>query len=61
MIESITDRQPAILVNMGDSVHVIPLSLLRMLASGEDYNGEAGEFIRILSRALVDLSDELHR
>lgn len=61
MIESIADRQPAIVVNMGDSVHVISIVTLRQLANGEQYNGEADELIRILSRALVDLSNELHR
>lgn len=57
MIESIADRQPAIVVNMGDCVHVISVVTLRQLANGEPYNGEAGELIRILSRALVDLSN----
>lgn len=61
MIESIADRQPAIVVNTGDSVHVISIVTLRQLANGEQYNGEADELIRILSRALVDLSDELYR
>ena len=61
MIESIADRQPAIVVNMGDCVHVISIVTLRQLANGEQYNGEADELIRILSRALVDLSDELYR
>ena len=58
MIESITDRQPAILVNMGDGVHVISIVTLRQLANGEPYNGEAGELIRILSKALVDFNDD---
>jgi hypothetical protein len=58
MIESIADRQPAIVVNMGDYVHVISIVTLRQLANGEQYNGEADELIRILSRALVDLIDE---
>ena len=57
MIESIADRQPAILVDMGDCVHVISIVTLGQLANGEPYNGEAGELIRILSRALVDLSE----
>ena len=54
MIESIADRQPAIVVSMGDCVHVISIVTLRQLANGEPYNGEVGELIRILSRALVD-------
>ena len=57
MIESIADRQPAIVVSMGDCVHVISIVTLRQLANGEPYNGEADELIRILSRALVDLSE----
>lgn len=57
MIESISDRQPAIVVNMGDCVHVISIVTLRKLANGEQYNGEPDELIRILSRALVDLSE----
>lgn len=61
MIEPIADRQPAIVVKMGGCVHVISIVTLRQLANGEQYNGEADELIRILSRALVDLSDELHR
>jgi len=55
MIESIEDRQPAIVINMGDCVHVISVVTLRQLANGEHYNGEVNEFIQILSRALVDL------
>lgn len=55
MIESLADKQPAIVVNIGDCVHVISVVTLRQLANGEPYNGEANEFIRVLSRALVDL------
>lgn len=55
MIESLADKQPAIVINMGDSVHVISIVTLRQLASGEPYNGEPDELFRILSRALVDL------
>lgn len=55
MIESIEDYQPAIVVNTGDSVHVISIVTLRQLANGEPYNGDVNEFIRLLSKALVDL------
>lgn len=55
MIESLADKQPAIVINMGDCVHVISVVTLRQLANGEPYNGDVNEFIRILSRALVDL------
>jgi len=55
MIESLADKQPAIVINTGDCVHVISIVTLRQLANGELYNGEPDELIKILSRALVDL------
>ena len=55
MIESLADKQPAIVINMGDCVHVISVVTLRQLANGEQYNGDVNEFIRLLSKALVDL------
>jgi hypothetical protein len=55
MIESLADKQPAIVINTGDCVHVVSVVTLRQLANGEKYNGDTNEFIRILSRALVDL------
>lgn len=55
MIESLADKQPAIVINTGDCVHVISVVTLRQLANGEPYNGDVNEFIRLLSKALVDL------
>ena len=58
MGDSLADRQPAIVINMGDTVHVVSLVTLRLLARGEDYGGDVDEMIRLLATALVDLIDD---
>ena len=58
MGDNLSDRQPAIVINMGDTVHVVSLVTLRLLARGEEYGGDVDEMIRLLAKALVDLIDE---
>jgi hypothetical protein len=43
---------------MGDTVHVVSLVTLRLLARGEPYEGCCDTMIQLLARALVDLIDE---
>lgn len=45
MIESLEDYQPAIVVNTGDSVHVISVVTLRQLANGEKRTSLYGYFL----------------
>lgn len=56
--DSLADRQPAIVINMGDTVHVVSMVTLRLLARGEPYEGDCDMLIQLLARALVDLIDE---
>ena len=56
--DNLSDRQPAIVINMGETVHVVSLVTLRLLARGEPYEGDCDMLIQLLARALVDLIDE---
>jgi hypothetical protein len=56
--DNLSDRQPAIVINMGDTVHVVSMVTLRLLARGEEYEGCCDTMIQLLARALVDLIDE---
>jgi hypothetical protein len=56
--DNLADRQPAIVINMGDTVHVVSIVTLRLLARGEPYEGDCDMLIQLLARALVDFIDE---
>jgi hypothetical protein len=56
--DNLAERQPAIVINMVDTVHVVSLVTLRLLARGEPYEGCCDTMIQLLARALVDLIDE---
>jgi hypothetical protein len=56
--DNLSGRQPAIVINMGDTVHVVSLVTLRLLARGEPFEGDCDMLIQLLARALVDLIDE---
>jgi hypothetical protein len=43
---------------MGDTVHVVSLVTLRLLARGEPYEGDCDMIIQLLARALVDFIDD---
>lgn len=58
MAANLSDRQPAIVINMGDTVHVLSIVTIRRLANGEPYEGDCDTMIQLLARALVDLIDE---
>ena len=57
MIADIREQQPHVVINTGDSVHVIAIADLRRLANGETYRGEQAEMIQVLAKALVDVID----
>ena len=57
MAANLSDRQPAIVINMGDTVHVVSLVTLRLLARGEPFEGDADEFIKLLAKFIVDSYD----
>jgi hypothetical protein len=42
---------------MGDTVHVVSLVTLRLLARGEPFEGDADEFIKLLAKFIVDSYD----
>ena len=54
MGDNLADRQPAIVINMGDTVHVVSLVTLRLLARGEEYGGDVDQLIRVLAKFIVD-------
>jgi hypothetical protein len=53
----IADRQPHIVINMSDKVHVINIADLRRLAIGYDWLGDDKEIIMVLSKAIIDLTE----
>jgi hypothetical protein len=58
LADNLADRQPAIVINMGDTVHVVSMVTLRLLARGEEYGGDVDEMIRLLATAIVQLMDD---
>lgn len=53
MIESIEKHQPHIVVDLGDSVHVLSLKLIRDIANGRKENVSL-ELSRCIAVALMD-------
>lgn len=56
MIE-LNDRQSHFVVQLPGEIHVICIVDVRRLAAGEEYLGDKGDMIRILSTIVKDLHD----
>lgn len=57
MIDNLTDHQPALTIEDGDTVHLISIVTIRQLAAGAEYRGNQAELIQLLAVALRDLLD----
>ena len=57
-MDDITERQPAIVVQLPGEVHVISIVQVRKLAAGACYSGDAATMIRLLATALKDCYDK---
>lgn len=51
-VKDISDNQPHLVVNMGNAVHVLPLSLIRNIASGKTYASKLQS--AVIARALLN-------
>ncbi len=54
----LTERQPALVVQLPGEVHVISIVQIRQLAAGVVYRGDKDAMIRLLAQAVKDLVDD---
>lgn len=59
-VDNLTNHQPCITVDIGDTRHVISIVTIRQLANGAEYRGNQAELIQLLATAIRDLTDELY-
>ena len=57
-MDDITERQPALVIQMPGEVHVLSIVQIRQLAAGACYTGDKAKMIQILAQAVKDLVDE---
>jgi hypothetical protein len=57
-MDDITNHQPALVVQLPDSLHVISIVQVRQLAAGVVYRGDKDAMIRLLAQAVKELVDE---
>jgi hypothetical protein len=55
-VTSIGEHQPHMVVNMGDSVHVLPLSLVRAISNGTVI--ATSEQAAVIARAFIDCMED---
>ena len=52
MIKNINEHQPHIVVNTGDDVHVIPVTLIRNIANGSHLADN--KLVRLMAKIILD-------
>jgi hypothetical protein len=57
LVVKLDAKQPAIVTNMGDTVHVVSLVTLRLLARGDAFEGDVDQLIKLLAKFIVDSYD----
>ena len=53
-MDDITERQPALVIQLPGEVHVISIVQIRQLAAGVRYSGDKDKLIQLLAQAVKD-------